>query len=121
MKSTTAFRIAAAAGFLAVALGAFGAHSIQKLLNDNNATETWKTASEYHLIHSAVLLFLATLRPLPKAAWIFFLCGIVLFSGSLYLYAVTKIFWLVFVTPIGGLSLLAGWLALLFKPALARD
>jgi uncharacterized membrane protein YgdD (TMEM256/DUF423 family) len=112
MKSTTAFRIAAVTGFLAVALGAFGAHGLHDLLEKNNTLDVWKTASSYHLAHSVLLLFLATLRPMPKLPWILILCGVIIFSGSLYLLAVTGMHWLGAITPIGGLSLLAGWLAL---------
>ncbi len=112
MKSTTAFRIAAVLGFFGVALGAFGAHGLHELLEKNHATDVWKTASGYHLTHAVVLLFLATLRPMPAMAWILILCGVVIFSGSLYLLAVTGALWLGAITPIGGLLLLAGWLAL---------
>jgi uncharacterized membrane protein YgdD (TMEM256/DUF423 family) len=116
MKSTTAFRIAAAMGFLGVALGAFGAHGLQGVLVKNNMVDVWKTASSYHLIHAVALLFLATLRPLPRAPWFLIFSGVVIFSGSLYLLAVTDIRWLGAITPIGGLLLLGGWLALALKP-----
>jgi uncharacterized membrane protein YgdD (TMEM256/DUF423 family) len=121
MKSTTAFRIAAVAGFLGVALGAFGAHGLHDLLEKNNTIDIWKTASQYHLIHAALLLFLATLRPMPRLPWVLFLCGVVIFSGSLYLLAVTGIRWLGAITPLGGLSLLAGWLLLAVKPFAAKE
>jgi uncharacterized membrane protein YgdD (TMEM256/DUF423 family) len=112
MKSTTAFRIAAATGFLGVALGAFGAHGLRDLLEQNKTLDIWKTASNYHLIHAVALLFLATLRPMPGLAWMLFFLGVIIFSGSLYLLAVTGAHWLVVITPFGGLSLLAGWLVL---------
>ena len=115
MKSTTAFRIAALTGFLGVALGAFGAHGLRHLLENNNTVDVWKTASSYHLIHAVVLLFLATLRPMPRLSWIFILCGMIIFSGSLYLLAVTDVKWIGEITPVGGLSLLAGWLALAWR------
>ena len=116
MKSTTAFRLAAALGFLGVGLGAFGAHGLHDLLEKNNTADVWKTASSYHLIHAVVLLFLSTVRPLPKLAWVLIFCGVLVFSGSLYLLAVTGVKWLGAITPLGGLSLLAGWLALVIKP-----
>jgi uncharacterized membrane protein YgdD (TMEM256/DUF423 family) len=115
MKSTTAFRIAAATGFLGVALGAFGAHGLRDVLEKNATTDIWKTASNYHLIHAVVLLFVATLRPFPKTAWLLFFAGVIIFSGSLYVLAATGVKWLGAITPIGGLSLLAGWLALVFR------
>jgi uncharacterized membrane protein YgdD (TMEM256/DUF423 family) len=112
----SAFRIAAVVGFLGVALGAFGAHMLHDLLVKNNALDIWKTASTYHLVHAVVLLFVANQRPLPRAAWIFFLAGVVIFSGSLYLLAVTNLRWLGAVTPLGGFSFLAGWLWLAIRP-----
>lgn len=121
MKSTTAFRIAAVAGFLGVALGAFGAHGLQGLLLKNNMVDVWKTASSYHLIHAAVLLLLATLRPMPKLAWFLIFYGVIVFSGSLYLLAATGVHWLGAITPIGGLMLLAGWLALALRPFAASE
>jgi uncharacterized membrane protein YgdD (TMEM256/DUF423 family) len=116
MTTKTASRIAAAAGFLAVALGAFGAHALRKLLVDNGTTEIWKTAVFYHLIHAVMLYLLAPRKPFPKLAWWGFLVGIVIFSGSLYLLAVTNVKWLGVVTPFGGVSLLVGWGCLFVKP-----
>ena len=112
LNSNTPFRIAAATGFLAVALGAFGAHGLHGLLERNHAVEIWKTASTYHLVHAAVLLFVAGMKPFPRIAWALFLAGIIVFSGSLYLLAVTDIRQLGAVTPLGGIGLLAGWLVL---------
>jgi uncharacterized membrane protein YgdD (TMEM256/DUF423 family) len=109
-------RIGALAGFLGVALGAFAAHGLKHLLTENNTVEIWKTASTYHLIHAVVLLFVASQRPLPRVPWILFLAGIVIFSGSLYLLAVTNILWLGRITPLGGLCFLAGWLWLAVRP-----
>lgn len=117
MPNAKCFRIAAATGFLAVALGAFGAHGLHDLLVKNNALEIWKTAAMYHLIHAVVLLFVATRHPLPRLPWILFLAGIVIFSGSLYLLAVTGAHWLGAITPIGGVCLLAGWLWLGLLPS----
>ena len=116
MKSTTAFRTAAIVGFLGVALGAFGAHGLKDTLLKNNTVDVWKTASEYHLIHAVLLLFLATLRPLPAVAWMLIFSGVVIFSGSLYLLAVTDMRWLGAITPIGGLLFLAGWLLFALQP-----
>jgi len=116
MNSTNAFRIAAVAGFLGVALGAFGAHGLKDVLQKNSTVDVWKTASSYHLIHSAVLLFLASRRPLPLGPWYLLLAGVIIFSGSLYVLAVTGIHWLGAITPLGGLTFLAGWLWLAIKP-----
>ncbi len=66
----------------------------------------------YHLIHTVVLLLLACLRPFPALAWQLIAAGIVVFSGSLYLLALTRMHWLVFIPPFGGVCFLAGWLLL---------
>ena len=116
MNSVLAMRISAVIGFCAVALGAFGAHGLKELLGRFQTTDIWHTAALYHLVHSVVLLFVASREPLRKAAWWLFLIGIVVFSGSLYLLAVTNLRWLGAITPLGGLCLLGGWLALGFPP-----
>ena len=117
MNSQTAFRISAALGFLAVALGAFGAHGLQDLLEKNGRMETWKTAVLYHLTHAVVLLIISTLRPLRIAAWSLMLAGIGIFSGTLYALALSNVKCLGAITPIGGVCLLIGWLALAFGKA----
>jgi uncharacterized membrane protein YgdD (TMEM256/DUF423 family) len=112
MSPATATRIAAGLGFLAVALGAFGAHGLKPLLTANGTTEIWEKAVFYHFIHTVMLYVLAQKSPLAKCPYIFFLVGIAIFSGSLYLLAVTNLRWLGALTPLGGLSLLAGWATL---------
>jgi len=109
-------RIAALLGFLAVALGAFGAHGLQKTFAQYNTAEIWKTAAFYHIIHAVMLFVLATRQPVRTGPWLCFFSGIVIFSGSLYLLAVTNVKWLGAITPVGGLCLMAGWLWLFFKP-----
>ena len=115
MTSATAFRISAAFGFLAVALGAFGAHGLKATLAANDALAIWQTAALYHLVHSAVMLALASREPLRVWAWRSFAAGIVIFSGSLYALALSNVKILGAITPIGGVCLLAGWLALMAK------
>ena len=112
MNPANAFRIAAIIGFLGVAFGAFGAHWLKDLLLKHNALDYWKTAVLYHLTHAVALLFVASRNPVPLGTWILFVLGIFLFSGSLYLMAITQWRWLGPVTPLGGLCLLAGWIAL---------
>lgn len=112
MKSATATRIAAAAGLLAVVLGAFGAHGLKNLLGRNGTAAIWETAVFYHFIHAVMLFILAERKVFPAFAWWSFLAGIVIFSGSLYVLAVTNILWLGAITPVGGLCFIAGWLAL---------
>jgi len=108
-------RISAAVGFLAVALGAFGAHALKEHLAALQMTDVWQKAVFYHLIHAVVLLLLASRPVVPRLPWRFFLAGIILFSGSLYLLAYTGVHWLGAITPFGGLSLLAGWLILVIR------
>ena len=115
MNQTLATRIAAATGFLAVALGAFGAHALKHLLAQNGMAGVWETAVFYHFIHAVMLFVLAERKPFPAVAWWSFLTGICVFSGSLYLLAATDALWLGAVTPIGGVSFLVGWTCLVFK------
>jgi uncharacterized membrane protein YgdD (TMEM256/DUF423 family) len=102
-------RLAALFGASGVVLGAFGAHGLKALLAANQTQEVWHTASLYHLLHAVVLLWAAA----RQLAFRLFACGILVFSGSLYLLAVTGLKWLGAVTPLGGLLLIAGWLSLL--------
>jgi uncharacterized membrane protein YgdD (TMEM256/DUF423 family) len=106
--------IGAVSGFLGVALGAFGAHGLPKD-TPPQALEWWKTAAQYHLIHALALL-LAGLTSLhgPRvdlAGWCF-LAGTLIFSGTLYAMTLGAPRILGAVTPIGGVLLLAGWVAL---------
>jgi uncharacterized membrane protein YgdD (TMEM256/DUF423 family) len=112
MKAATPTRLAAVAGFLAVALGAFGAHGLKDLLAQNGATAIWEKAVCYHFIHAVMLFILAERKTLPVVAWWNFLAGIMMFSGSLYALAVTNLHWLVAITPVGGLCFFTGWLML---------
>lgn len=116
MSLVTARRISAALGFLAVALGAFGAHGLKHLLARNGMAHVWETAVFYHFVHAVMLFVLAERKRLPSFVWWVFLAGIVFFSGSLYLLAATNVHWLGFITPVGGVCFLAGWLGLVFQP-----
>src|SRR5208282_6112184 len=113
MTNTTAIRVAAASGALAVMLGAFGAHGLKGVLAQNGTAAIWEKAVFYHFIHAVMLFLLAGKKPFAAGAWWCFLAGIVIFSGSLYLLAVTNARWLGAVTPVGGLAFLAGWTWLL--------
>ena len=115
MNSTLALRIAALTGFLAVALGAFGAHALKRTFLENGQGHIWDTAAHYHLVHAVVLLVLALRGTVARLPFVLFSAGIVIFSGSLYLLAATNVKWLGAITPIGGLCLLAGWLTLAFR------
>jgi uncharacterized membrane protein YgdD (TMEM256/DUF423 family) len=110
MSNTTATRLAAALGALAVTLGAFGAHGLKELLAQNGTAAIWDKAVFYHFIHTVMLFVLAQRQPLKAGPWWCFFSGIVVFSGSLYLLALTNMHWLGAITPVGGVSLIAGWI-----------
>ncbi|HUP91023.1 MAG TPA: DUF423 domain-containing protein [Solimonas sp.] len=108
--------LGAAYGFLAVALGAFGAHALKSRL-DADMLAAWRTAVEYHMFHALALLVLgvwARSQPsmLLTLAGACFAAGVLLFSGSLYAVAVSGVRALGAVTPLGGLLLLTGWACL---------
>jgi uncharacterized membrane protein YgdD (TMEM256/DUF423 family) len=115
MDTRLAIRISAIVGFLGVALGAFGAHALKAHLAALNMGDVWEKAVFYHMVHAVVLLVLASRPVFPRLPWWFFLAGIILFSGSLYLLAYTGVRWLGVITPFGGLSLLAGWAILAIR------
>jgi uncharacterized membrane protein YgdD (TMEM256/DUF423 family) len=121
MTNATATRVAATAGFLAMALGAFGAHGLKNVLAQNGTAAIWETAVVYHFIHAVMLFVLASRKPVAAGPWWCFLAGIVIFSGSLYLLAVTDARWLGAITPVGGISFLAGWLWLAIAATCTRE
>jgi uncharacterized membrane protein YgdD (TMEM256/DUF423 family) len=114
--SISHFRIAAALCFLAVALGAFGAHSLKQILETDGMLDVWNKAVLYHFIHALALLVLALLASANRSAWWLLFTGIILFSGSLYVMALTNLHWLGAITPIGGLCFLGGWAWLIIAP-----
>jgi uncharacterized membrane protein YgdD (TMEM256/DUF423 family) len=114
--SPTLFRIAAAVCFLAVALGAFGAHALKGTLQQNGTLEAWQTAVLYHLAHAVALVAIALHGAANRGAFYLLLAGVLIFSGSLYLLAITNVRWLGAITPIGGLCFLAGWAWLAIAP-----
>lgn len=109
-------RIAAALGFLAVALGAFGAHALRATLEANGMLDVWSKAVLYHFVHTLVLFVLAFQASTKRLVWWLFFSGIILFSGSLYVMALTNVHAMGAITPIGGLCLLAGWAWMLISP-----
>ena len=112
--------LAALSGFLAVAIGAFGAHLIKEKL-ELRFYEIYQTGVQYHFYHTIALLAIAVLlkfypdsRLLTLSGW-FFVAGIIIFSGSLYALSLSGITKLGAITPIGGLCFLAGWGLLLYQ------
>lgn len=110
-------RAGAVMGFLAVALGAFGAHGLRLRLEGLGTASTYQTAVEYHMAHALALIAVGALsvglgRTVTALIGWSFLAGIVIFSGSLYVLALTGMKWLGAVTPIGGVAFLVGWAAL---------
>lgn len=110
------FRFAAGLCFLAVGLGAFGAHTLKATLLANNTVDAWNKAVLYHLAHAIALVALSLHAAQNRGAVHLLVAGIVIFSGSLYLLAVTNVRWLGAITPIGGLCFLAGWAWLVLAP-----
>lgn len=111
--------IASLSGMLAVILGAFGAHGLEKLV-DARMLQRFHTGVEYQFYHSLALLFISlhykqiNNKYMPYAAYAFLL-GIALFSGSLYAYVLTGVKAFAMVTPFGGVSFIAGWALLFFS------
>jgi uncharacterized membrane protein YgdD (TMEM256/DUF423 family) len=108
--------VGALAGVVGVALGAFGAHGLRGRLSPEMLA-VFETGVRYHLYHALALLLIASIvgriegRLVVAAGWCF-TAGIVLFSGSLYLLAVTGITLLGAITPLGGVAFLIGWACL---------
>jgi uncharacterized membrane protein YgdD (TMEM256/DUF423 family) len=112
-------------GFLAVAFGAFAAHGLKDLLS-SGLLAVFQTGVEYQAMHALALLAVGILgahstelKPLQMAGWAF-ATGILLFSGSLYLLALTDARWLGAVTPFGGTAFLLGWGALAWHARQSR-
>lgn len=111
--------LAAASGFLSVALGALGAHSVKSLL-DEYGKSIYEKAVTYQMFHTVGLFAVGLLQMFVKdtsfsfAGWSFTM-GIFFFSGTLYLLALTGIKWLGAITPIGGIAFLLGWAFLGYK------
>jgi len=119
-----ALALGAVAGLLAVMSGAFGAHGLRNVVSERGL-EVFQTAVSYQMYH-ALALVIASLMPalglgrrLLSIACGFWLAGILLFSGSLYLLVLTGTHWLGPVTPVGGVCFMVGW-ALLVAAALKK-
>jgi uncharacterized membrane protein YgdD (TMEM256/DUF423 family) len=111
-------QLAAVMGALAVAIGAFGAHGLEPILQKFGRIDTFETAVKYHFYHTlaiflaAILLQIHPERTLIKRSiWSFFM-GIIIFCGTLYTLALTGINWLGAITPLGGVAFILGWILL---------
>ena len=102
---------------LAVILGAFGAHGLKGRLTED-LLAIYQTGVQYHFYHSLGLLLIGVIAwQLPGSVWLkwsawIMLAGIILFSGSLYVLALTNVRWLGIITPIGGIAFIVSWLLL---------
>lgn len=115
MTSAIALRITGISGFLAVCLGAFGAHGLHNVLVQNDRLANWETAVLYHLVHTVVMLFVCLRTPFFAGQWRAFFFGNLIFSGSLYVLSLTNVTKLGMITPFGGVAYLVGWLMLAFQ------
>lgn len=110
------FGLGALSAFLAVAAGAFGAHALRARLTPEYLA-VFETAARYQMYHALGLLAVAWAvnrwpGTLPEWAGWLFVAGTVLFSGSLYVLALSGLRWLGAITPLGGVAFLIGWLCL---------
>lgn len=113
--------IAACSAMLSVILGAFAAHGLKTKLSET-LLNTFQTGVQYQMYHSlAIILLIILYRQMPQSLLLysagFMVTGIVLFSGSLYMLAITQIKWFGPITPLGGVCFIVGW-ALLITAAL---
>jgi uncharacterized membrane protein YgdD (TMEM256/DUF423 family) len=102
---------------LAIAFGAFGSHALKRVLMESGRTETFEIAVRYQMYHALAMLLVGVLikSELDKKASIaasLFFTGIILFSGSLYILCLYPLPGVVYLTPIGGVFFMAGWLFL---------
>lgn len=102
--------LAAVAGFIGVAMGAFGAHGLKHVLSEHHL-DVYKTAVSYQMWHALLLALIGVLPTHKQLSWAGWLtiAGIVLFSGSLYLLAIFDLGWLGIITPFGGVAFLLAW------------
>ncbi|MGA8597816.1 MAG: DUF423 domain-containing protein [Bryobacteraceae bacterium] len=112
---------------LAVALGAFGAHGLRARLDASGMASVYEKAVFYHFIHALGMLLVSVLARTgaltpaaqDRVAWLL-LAGIVLFSGSLYLLALSEIKILGAITPLGGVAFIVGWVLLAIELSRSR-
>lgn len=108
--------LGAALAGLSILLGAFGAHGLEKSINDPRLLDNFDTAARYQFYHAIGLIMVFLLSKynlnntlLDKSGWLMFI-GCLLFSGSLYLYVLSGIKTFAMITPIGGILMMISWL-----------
>ena len=117
MRSRAMLIFAAISGLTFVALGAFGAHILSQSLGEMEMA--WlRTGLEYQAFHTLAIMALAIAMQRNASVWFYWsgvllALGIVLFSGSLYCLAISRLHLWVYITPIGGLCFIAGWILML--------
>ncbi|MBT1449458.1 DUF423 domain-containing protein [Glaciecola sp. XM2] len=127
MNKQTKWLVLAGALFamLSVAIGAFAAHGLKSHL-DEYGLSIIETGARYQMYHALALLVLAALSIklssiAVNVAGICFVAGIICFSGSLYVLALTTVKWVVFVTPLGGLLFIVAWATLMYATITKKD
>ena len=115
MTAKSIIKIAAIFALLGVAIGAFGEHSLEAMLTENDRLGTFETAVQYQFYHAAGLFIVGLLmlkaeHNFFRYAALAFITGIIIFSGSLYALSITDISVLGAITPIGGLGFIIGWI-----------
>jgi uncharacterized membrane protein YgdD (TMEM256/DUF423 family) len=119
MNQQNTLLTAAVFGCLSVGLGAFGAHALKETLTVNGRVETYELAVKYQFYHTLALLAIGLLmNKIPGSPLMISSAlitgGVILFSGSLYMLALTSFRFVVFLTPLGGALMLAGWAAMAY-------
>ena len=108
--------IGAISGLITVGIGAFGAHGLKEILENNQTTNVYNKAVLYQMFHSIAILIIGLLEMYTEKSiflsGLFLILGILIFSGSLYILSITNLKWIGAITPIGGLCFLIGWIIL---------
>ncbi|GGA52475.1 DUF423 domain-containing protein [Paenibacillus physcomitrellae] len=118
--------IGAVLGLLAVAIGAFGAHALKEVL-DEEARQVYETGVQYQMYHALALILVAILAHIwgesASLRWAarLFLIGIILFSGSLYVLSISGVKVLGAVTPLGGVAFIAAWILIVVSVLRTRQ
>jgi uncharacterized membrane protein YgdD (TMEM256/DUF423 family) len=118
MNQKTILLVGAISGALAVSIGAFGAHGLKQILLENQRAETFELAVRYQFYHTFAILLTGLFMQFfeenkLRLAAIFFLVGILIFSGSLYALSLTGVTVLGAITPLGGVAFILGWIFLM--------